>query len=187
MWPAFAAFLVVGTALLRLLPFTGDRGAGLVPAFLVCGFLGLAVVAGGAPLAGLLLRRRDRSLPRVVADDRAGTALLAGLLVVMAIGGVLHRPAIVSEGSAAQQQAFAARNAVLAQAPPQFRRNVDRLDSVKQGPALYRACVPGPRDSESWCVLVTTDQHPPGITVDPDRRPNDVVAGPRNPGRLGGG
>lgn len=183
MWPAFGAFVLLGTALLHWLPWYGERGVGVVPAFLLCGFLGLAIVAGAAPVAGFLLRRRWRRLPKVVADDRAGTFLLGGVLLLFLVGGIAHRDVIQQERTELLLQAIAARRAVLAQAPPQFRRNVDRLNTTKQGPSLFRSCVPGPTTNRSWCVLVTTDQHPPGVTIDPDQRPNEVVSGPLNPGR----
>jgi hypothetical protein len=185
MWPAFVLWVVAGTVVLRLLPFAGDEGFRLVPAFLLCGFLGLAIVGALAPLGGWLLRRRDPSLPKVVAEDRAGTALLAGALAVLLLGGVLHRPAVEHEERELIVQADAARRAILAQAPGEFHRNIELLNTTKQGPDLYRSCVPGAGDEVAFCVLVFTDQSPPGVAVDPDRRPNEVVSGPRNPGRLG--
>jgi hypothetical protein len=125
-------------------------------------------------------------MPKVVADDRAGTALvvaLAGLLVVL---GIAHRPAVEAEEDAVAAQAAQARAFVLAQAPAPYRANVDRMNTWKQGPDLYRTCVPGPDPERDFCVLVTTDQDPPGVTRDPDQRPNATVAGPDNPGRRGG-
>lgn len=186
MWPAFVAFVLLGAAVLHWLPPYGDQGVDVVPAILLAGFLALAIVAAGAPVAGWLVRRRVRGMPKVVADDRAGTALLGAVLVLLLVGGVVHRPVVQREDDELVMQAIAARTAVLAQAPPAFRRNVDRLNTTKQGPSLFRSCVPGPDDQRSWCVLVTTDQHPPGVTIDPDQRPNEVVSGPGNPGRSGG-
>lgn len=182
MWPAFVVALLAATALLHWLPFAGERGLGWVPALLLSGFGLLAVVAGAAPLAGALLRRRDPALPKVVADDRAGTTLLVAAIAALAAGGLAHRPAIEAERDAFAAQAAAARRAIEAQAPERFRGTP--LDTAKQGQALYRTCAAGPRPDEAFCVLVSTDQSPPGVTIDPDRRPNDVVSGPRNPGRL---
>jgi hypothetical protein len=184
MWPAFGLAVLASTALLHWLPFAGDQGLGLVPAFLVSGFVCLAVVAAGAPAAGWVLRRRVAGLPKVVADDRAGTALLGLLVLVLLAGGLAHRGTIVEEEQDFASQAIAARRAIATQAPPEFRDGV--LSTTKQGPDLYRTCAAGPSPSEAFCVLVMTDQHPPGITVDRDRRPNEVVSGPRNPGRIGG-
>jgi hypothetical protein len=184
-WPTFGAALVVDTLLLHFLPIAGDRGPGLFPALLLAGFFNLLVVAVGAPLAGVWLRRRRLTMPKVVADDRAGTALLVAMTGLLLLLGVAHRPAVRAEEDAVAAQARQARAFVLAQAPTRFRRNVDRMDTWKQGPDLYRTCVPGPDPRRDFCVLVTTDQSPPGVTRDPDQRPNATVAGPDNPGRQG--
>jgi hypothetical protein len=185
-WPTFGAALVVDTLLFARLPVAGDRGPGLVPAFLLAGVLNLVVVAVGAPLAGAWLRRRRRTMPKVVADDRAGTALLVAVAGVLVLLGLAHRPAVSAERDAVAAQARAARRVVLAQAPPGYRANIGRMDTWKQGPGLYRTCVPGPDPRRDFCVLVTTDQDPPGVTRDPDQRPNATVAGPDNPGRQPG-
>ncbi len=185
-WPTFAAALVVDTLLLYLLPVAGDQGPAPVPAFLLAGFFNLLVVAVGAPLAGSWLRRRRRTMPKVVADDRAGTVLLVGVAAVLLGLGIAHRPAVSAERDTVGAQARQARAFVLAQAPVAFRANVDRMDTWKQGPGLYRTCVPGPDPRRDFCVLVTTDQDPPVVTRDPDQRPNATVAGPDNPGRQSG-
>ncbi len=48
----------------------------------------------------------------------------------------------------------------------------------KPGPGLYRTCVPGPDPARSLCVIVKTDQSPPGVTRDTSQEPNRQVAGP---------
>ena len=183
MWPAFFAAIVVDAALLALLPIAGDGGPGLVAAVLLAGFLNLALVAAGAPLAGRWLRRRRPSLPQVVAGDRAGTALMGALAVTLLVLGLVHRPAVADQDADLRAQAASARRFVLAQAPTVFRANVDRMETVKQGPDLYRTCVPGSDPVRSFCVFVTTDQHPPGVSRDPDQTPNAVYSGPDGPGR----
>lgn len=183
MWPAFAAAIVVDAGLMQALPIAGDGSPGPFAAVLLAGFFNLAVVAVGAPLAGRWLRRRRPALPKVVADDRAGTVLLATLAVVLATIGVTHRPAVREHEGDLLAQAASVRRFVLAQAPPAYRANVDRMETAKQGPDLYRTCVPGPDRARSFCVFVTTDQHPPGVTRDPDQTPNAVYFGPDNPGR----
>jgi hypothetical protein len=182
-WPAFMAVVVVDAVLLELLPVADDRGPGVVPAVLLAGFLNLFVVAVCAPLAGRWLRGRRPGTPRVVADDQAGTTLLLAGVAVVLVLGIVHHPAVRAADRAAAAQAQAARQFVLGQAPPAYAVNVDRLDSWKQGPDLYRTCVPGPDPTRSYCVFVNTDQSPPGVTRDPDQRPNATVAGPDNPGR----
>ncbi len=185
MWPAFAILTVLDAVVLALLPFAGT-GPGLVGAVLICGFANLVVVAVLAPLGGRALRRRRPALPREVAGDRAGTALLLALTGALVAGGIAHRDAVLEEDRDFAVQSAAVRAFVAAQAPAAFARNVDDADTWQQGPDLYRTCVPGPDPRKHLCLIVSTREHPPGITVDPDQQPNARIAGPRNPGRIGG-
>jgi hypothetical protein len=183
MWPAFLVAVVVDAVLLRALPIAGDSAPEPFGAVLLSFFFNLVAVAVGAPLAGRWLRRRRRTLPKVVADDRAGTLVLGALCAGLAILGLAHRPALRAGERAFEQQAAAARRYVLAEAPARFRANVAHMNTWQPGPDLYRTCVPGPDPRRAFCVIVNTDQHPPGVTRDPDQSPNSVLAGPDNPGR----
>jgi hypothetical protein len=183
MWPAFLVALVLDAVLLHWLPISGDVAPDLFAAVLLAFFFNLVVVAVGAPLAGRLVRRRRPGLPKVVADDRAGTALVAGVAVLVLALGIAHRPAMQREQRAFDLQASAAREFVLARAPARFRAHVDRMDTWTQGPGLYRTCVPGPNDRRSFCVFVNTRHDPPLVTGDRDQSPNSVLAGPDNPAR----
>jgi hypothetical protein len=184
--PAFVLTLAADAVLLCVLPVSGDTGPGALGAVLLAGFFNLAVVAALAPLGGALLRRRVTGLPAVIARDRAGTALLlATTLVVLAVG-LAHRPAADRSRAAFAAQAAQARLVVLRQAPLEYRANIDRMDTWQQGPDLYRTCVPGSRPDRAFCVIVMTDQSPPGVVIDPDQEPNSVLAGPDNPGRKAG-
>jgi hypothetical protein len=183
MWPAFALALVLDPVILRLLPIAGDRAPDVFAAVLLAFFFNLVVVAAGAPLAGRLVRRRRPGLPKVVADDRAGTALIAGVAVALLAVGLAHRPAVRSEAREFDVQGATARAFVVDRAPVRFRANVDHMDTWKQGPHLYRTCAPGPTPRRSFCVFVATDHHPPVVVRDRDQSPNSVLAGPDNPGR----
>jgi hypothetical protein len=183
LWPAFGVAIVVDALLLQLLPIAGDGRPGPVGALLLSTFFNLLVVAVLTPLAGGRLRARRPAVPRVVADDQAGTALL-GLLAVALLGlGLAHRPAVEAADRDFEAQSLAVRRFVAHQAPARYRSNVDRADTWRQAPDLFRTCVPGPDPSRALCLIVTTDQSPPGVTVDPDQRPNSLVSGPDNPGR----
>ena len=186
LWPAFGLAIVVDTVLLEVLPIAGDAAPGPVAAVLLAAFFNLLVVAVAAPLGGLALRRRKPGLPRLIADDRAGTALLAVMAVLLAALGVLHRPALSAERDDFRAQAAAVRLWVARHAPPVYRGNVALADTWHPGPDLYRTCVPGPDPRRALCLLVFTDQRPPSVQRDPDERPNSVVAGPDNPGRRVG-
>jgi hypothetical protein len=184
MWPAFVLALVVDAVLLRALPIAGDTAPDVFAAALLGFFFNLMAVAVGAPLLGrLVVRRRWPGLPNVVADDRAGTALIAGLAAVLLVIGLVHRPVVQAHARAFDLQAAAAREFVLQRAPARFRAHVNRMDTWKQGPGLYRTCVPGPNGRRSFCVFVNTRHDPPLVAGDRDQSPNSVLAGPDNPAR----
>jgi len=171
LWPAFVLLTLAEGVALQELPITGDGPGGLLPAVLLAGFANLIVVAVGAPLAGRRLRRRRPDLPRVVADNYAGTFLL----VAMALGilglGLLHRPAVAAEEGDLRAQAAAVHDYVVAQAP-EYRSGIALADPLRVEEDLYRTCVPG-ADPKRWlCLYVNTGQHPPGVTLDHDRAPN---------------
>lgn len=181
--PLFALCTVLDAVVLSTLPFAGE-GIGFVPAFLLAGFFNLFVVAVLAPLGGLLLRRRRPHLPKEIARDLAGAALLPGLLVALLAGGLVHRPVVVEAERDFAAQSEAVRRYVMSQAPEPFKSHVSMADTVKQGPDLFRTCVPGTDPDRALCLIVTTDSTPAGVRVDRDQRPNAVVSGPLNPGRA---
>src|SRR3954449_1600250 len=83
MWPTFVALTVFDALLLGALPIAGESGPDFVPGLLLAGFINLVAVAMIAPLIGLVLRRRRTGLPRVVANDYAGTALVLTVTVAL--------------------------------------------------------------------------------------------------------
>src|SRR3954447_24188996 len=99
MWPAFLVALVFDAVLLHWLPISGDVAPDLFAAALLAFFFNLVAVGVGAPLAGgvgarwggRLGRRRGGGRPKVVADDRAGTALVAGIAMLVLGLGLAHR------------------------------------------------------------------------------------------------
>jgi hypothetical protein len=183
MWPAFLVALLVDAVLLRVLPIAGDTAPDAFAAALLAFFFNLMAVAVGAPLLGRYVRRRWPGLPKVVADDRAGTALIGGVAALLLVIGLVHHPVVAARGRAFDLQASAAREFVLERAPAPFRAHVDRMDTWTQGPGLYRTCVPGPTRRRSFCVFVNTRHEPPLVTGDRDQSPNSVLAGPDNPAR----
>jgi hypothetical protein len=175
LWPAFAVAVVADGVLLDELPISGDGGPGLFAGVILAGFVNLFVVAVIAPFAGRWLSGRRPGLPRVVAGDQAGTALLAVVTVVLLGLGLAHRPAVRAAHEDLTSQAAWARRFVLAHAPREYANNVDRMDTVKQSPNLYRTCVDGSQPRRAFCVFVRTDASPPSVTRDPDQRPNAAV------------
>lgn len=177
LWPTFVLAVAVDAVLLDVLPISGDDGPGLFATIILAGILNLIVVAVAAPLCGRLLRRRRPGMPRVVATDVAGTALVVLVTAVVALLGVLHRPAVHAADVDFTAQANAARRFVLAHAPREFRPGVDRMNTWKQGPTLYRTCAAGPDPRRWYCLLIDTKPFPPTIVRDRDQRPNALAMG----------
>lgn len=181
-WPLFAVLTVADALLLGWLPIAGDGPTALIPALLLASFFNLVAVAILAPIASMRLRRRRPDLPKVIADDRAGVALLCAVTVLLAAGGLLHRPhARDAEHDFAMQQ-FAAREFAARQAPPEFRRRTAESNTLKLGDEYFRTCVPGSDPRRWFCVFVDTESSPPGITVDTNRLSNEDLARPAVPG-----
>ncbi len=171
LWPSFIALTLAEGVALEVLPIAGDGPGGVVPGVLLAGFANLIAVALIAPLAGRRLRRRRPDLPRVIADNYAGTALLCAIAAAIVGLGLLHRPTLQAEHAAEGAVAGAVHDYVVAQAPA-YRGGIDAAEAVRIEEDVYRACVPGP-DPKRWlCLYVTTDQRPPGVSLDHDRAPN---------------
>jgi hypothetical protein len=170
-WPAFVALTAVDAVLIARLPFQGE-GADAIGAALAATFFNLLAVALVAPFFGLLLRRRRRDLPFMIARDYAGTAVLALITVGLIAGGWSHRSAVLAE-RADQRAVFAAVHDYVAKTEPRFISGLQTLSIFRMESEHYRACVDGP-DKNPICLLVNTDQSPAGLVRDPSRLPNDL-------------
>jgi hypothetical protein len=173
LWPTFVALTLLDGIVLARLPFYGDGPGGVFPGVLLAGFLNLFAVAVVAPLAGSVVRRARPDLPRLVARDYAGTAVLAAIAALLVAGGLLHRPAVADEEDDERAVVASVHDYVLAEAP-EYRDGLGAIDALRIVPDQYRACVPGDDPSRWLCLIVSTDQHPPGITVDHDQAPNSI-------------
>jgi len=171
LWPAFVALTLAEGVALEVLPIAGDGPGGIVPGVLLAGFANLIGVAVLAPLLGRRLRRRRPDLPRPVADNYAGTALLCAFAVGVIALGLAHRPSVVAAEDDLRAQSAAVHDYVVAQAP-EYRAAIALADPMRLEEDLYRTCVPGP-DPKRWlCLFVNTEQRPAGVTLDKDRAPN---------------
>jgi hypothetical protein len=178
LWPTFIVLTLVDAVMLGQLPISGDGGTDFVPALLIGFFFNLVVVTVVAPFAAMVLRRRRPHLPRVVASDRAGTALVCGVTLALLAGGLGHRASVQEAEHDFIVQQDAARRYFSRQAPPEYRPMAAASDSLKLEDDLYRTCVPGDDPKRHFCVLVRTDSSPPGISVDQSRVTNQVFNGP---------
>jgi hypothetical protein len=171
LWPAFVVLTVAEGIALERLPISGDGPGGVVPGVLLAGFANLIGVATIAPLAGSRLRRRRPDLPRSIADNYAGTALLCVIAAGTLALGLVHRPRVLAEQADRGAVAGAVHDYVVAQAPV-YRAGIGSAEAVRVDDELYRACVPGP-DPKRWlCLFVNTRQRPAGVAVDADRAPD---------------
>src|ERR1044072_5027869 len=103
LWPTFVAATLVEMVLLHALPVQGDS-TGWISALLAAGCRNLiAVVIVGGP-GGMLLRRKRPDLPKVVADDYAGTAALVLVAAGLVVAGLVNRPEIVDRRAVYEAQ-----------------------------------------------------------------------------------
>jgi hypothetical protein len=179
LWPLFVLLTVGDGLLMHLHPIAGDH-TGVLPGILLAGFFNLAAVVVVTPL---LSRRLRAERPKEIADDRAGTAAIVAVTVLVGAVGLAHAGAVNDANRTMADQLAAARRYFAGQAPPAYRHNLARIDTWKQADDLFRTCIPGADADHALCVFVTTDSNPPGIRLDPDHEPNSVLAGPDNPGR----
>jgi hypothetical protein len=164
-WPAFTVLTLADGILLVTLPPYDGAPENLFPAVLLAGFVNLLAVAVAAPALGAVLRRRRPDLPRLIASNYAGAALLCAITALFAAGGLLHRSAVAAEEAREQAVAAAVHDYVLAR-EPQLRSSLSTIDLIRIDSDYYRACIPG-EDARHWmCLFVTTDQQPPGVTRD---------------------
>jgi hypothetical protein len=174
LWPAFVALTLAEGVALQVLPIAGDGPGGVLPGVLLAGFANLILIAAVAPLAGHRLRRRRPDLPRVVAQNYAGTALLLAFAAVLVAGGLIHRPAVAAAEEDLRAQAAAVHDYVITQ-EPKYAPGIALADPMRLEDELYRTCVPGP-DPKRWlCLYVNTSQRPAGVTLDGDRTPNSQL------------
>jgi hypothetical protein len=170
-WPAFFVLTVIDAVLVARLPFQGE-GTDAVGAMLVAGFFNLLAVALVAPLVAVVIRRRRRDLPFLIARDYAGTAILALITAGLLAGGFYHRGAVLEE-RADQDAVFGAVHDYVVRTEPAFIAGLGTIDTLRLESEHYRACVQGAQE-RPLCLLVNTDQSPAGVTRDPSREPNSL-------------
>jgi hypothetical protein len=170
LWPTFVLLTVLDGLLMHHNPIAGDSTA-IVSGLLLAGFLNLVVIVLLAPLVSRLLRG---ARPREIADDRAGTIVIAGVTAVLAAIGLAHAGAVDDAKRAMADQLAAARAYFAAKAPPEYAINRAQVDTWKQSDDFFRTCIPGPDREHALCVFVSTDHDPPRVRLDPSHVPNPL-------------
>jgi hypothetical protein len=171
LWPAFFGLTAVDGALIALLPPYEGTPPGPIGGVLLAGFANLLVVAVLAPAAGHFLRLRRPDLPRVIAQDYAGAALLLALCAGLLAAGLAPRPAVAAERGDEAAVLDAVRGFVGVHAGD-WRGGLDRVDAVQLGPEVYRACGPGADPRRALCLIVDTDRRPARVARDDSMEPN---------------
>jgi hypothetical protein len=168
LWPTFAVLTVVDGFLLHHNPIAGDS-ASVLGGILLAGFLNLIALVLLAPL---LARRLHGRRPREIADDRAGTVVIAGVTVLLAAIGLAHAGSVDDANRAMAAQLAAARDYFERKAPPEYRINRSHISTWKQSDTFFRTCIPGPDRAHALCVFVDTATSPPDVRLDPAHVPN---------------
>jgi 4-amino-4-deoxy-L-arabinose transferase-like glycosyltransferase len=169
--PAFVTLTVVdGVLLVALPPYAGGPDH-YFPGALLAGVANLLAIVLLAPALGRLLRRRRPDLPRLVATDYAGSVLLVGITALLVAAGLAHRSAATAELERKQEVAAAMQLYVVEQAP-EHADSLGAVDTIRIEEDYYRACIPRDEPDRWFCLFVTTDQHPPGVTLDSDETSN---------------
>lgn len=172
--------VAVDLLLFLLLPVSGD-GWPWSTALLIAIALNVALVLAGGAVGSTLLRRRDPSLPRLVARDRAATyALVAGTVAVCTVG-IVHRPAVTAERARFDDMLNTARQLAQRRAPAYVKARLGDVDVRRWTGGVYRVCFPLGQPGRAWCAIVRPDG--PGFKArsDTDQRSNDRVGGTAGP------
>lgn len=171
LWPTFVVATVLEMVLLHVLPVQGDS-SGWVGALLAAGCLNLLAVVVIGGLGGLALRRRRPDLPKVVADDYAGTAALGLMAAIFVTAGLVNAPRIADRDDAFAQQSLAVRAWIASHGDDYARAHVAAADSIRIDEDLYRTCVPARDPKRPLCLVVDTTTSPASVRRDRSREPN---------------
>jgi hypothetical protein len=176
MWPTFIALTVVDGVLAGWLPIAGQSESP-VAGWLLATFLSLVGIAVAAPLLGLLLRRVRPDMPKVVARDYAGTAVVVAVSTALVIAGLVHHATVVANQRALEDAVARAEAFIGDRAPAAFRANLGSADTYElQPPLIYRTCVSNQQRTRSYCVIVDRSK-PFADSVKPSgSTPNQVLA-----------
>jgi hypothetical protein len=154
MWPAFASLTLIDALIGHALPPSGETQTLLAAALaaLVLNLLGVVLLC--RPL-GAVVRHFRADLPRVVARDYAGTALLLCVSGGLLAAGFIHRPMIDSHRRTLLDAIARAQAYIGDRAPSEFRSNVAFESAVTiEAGNLYRICVSSRDRRHTYCVIV---------------------------------
>jgi hypothetical protein len=154
LWPSFVVLIAADAVIGHAFPPAGSTESLTAAALLALMANLLAVLFLSRPL-GMLLRRLRPDMPKLVARDYAGTAVVLAVTSVIAAAGLANRGAIADSQRATQDAIVRAQAWIGDRAPDQFRRNLQVVSVLAIQPGtIYRACVPNVQNTRSYCVVV---------------------------------
>jgi hypothetical protein len=158
LWPSFVVLTFADAAIIHDLPLAGDS-ATWVSGWLLGAVLSLiGIVALATPLGGAVRRVRP-DMPRLVARNYAGAMITLAVTLALLAGGIAHQQVIASDNFAFQDATARAQAYIGDHAPPSFRQDLHRLDTVAVVPPnIYRTCVSDVTHTYNYCVVVNRKQ-----------------------------
>ncbi len=154
LWPSFIVFTIADATIGHALPPAGSTESLTAAALLGLVLNLLGVLFLSRPI-GWGLRRARPDLPKIVARDYGGTLVVLALSATLLFVGLMHRPAIAASEHAMRDAIVRAQAWIGDRAPAEFRRNLRFVSLLSiQGATIYRACVPNPEYTKSYCVIV---------------------------------
>ncbi len=176
LWPVFVLATVADAVLGHLLPLSGSStsvpGAGLTA--VVLNLIGVVLLSWPV---GALVRRARPDMPAVVARDYGGTIVIAALAALLLAAGLAHHAAVVHDDRAMTDAVTRAEAYIGDHAPAEFRGNLHSMTAFAiQAGEIYRACVPGPGDGRTYCVIVDERVPFPGGVRFGGYEPNSLFA-----------
>jgi hypothetical protein len=154
LWPAFVALTLVDGAIVHWLPLAGDHESP-VAGWLIGLFASLLGIVVIAPLLARGLRAFRGDIPRAVARDYAGAAVVIAVSAILLVAGLLHQPTVNADQRALQDAVARAEAFIGDRAPARFIHGRPAMDALAiQPPEIYRICAHSGRSSETYCVIV---------------------------------
>ncbi len=154
LWPTFALLMLIDAVVGHELPPQGDSQS-WASAWLVAVLTMLVAMIVLSGAVGLLIRRLRTDMPRVVARDYAGTAVIVIVSAALLGAGLVHRSAISADRVALQEAVARAQAWIGTRAPVAFRGDLRYTSTyVIQPRSVYRTCVRNRRHTRTYCVVV---------------------------------
>jgi hypothetical protein len=154
LWPTFALLMLIDAVVGHELPPQGDSES-WASAWLVAVLAMLVAVILLSGALGVVIRRWRSDMPRVVARDYAGTAVIVIVSAGLLAAGLAHRSAVNADRAALREAVARAQAWIGGRAPVAFRAELRYTSTfVIQPGSVYRTCVRDRSRTRTYCVIV---------------------------------